>query len=70
MEGPQFLHLLWAFCQYLELQMTLTDRKKAAHHFGTNKGGFSGFDKYYMYRQDCGLLSLKAESKIQIVNGF
>jgi hypothetical protein len=28
-EGPQFLHLLWAFCQDLEFQVALTGRKKA-----------------------------------------
>ena len=28
MEGPQFLHLLWAFCQDLELLVALTGRKK------------------------------------------
>ena len=40
MEGPQFLHLLRAFCQDLELQVALTGRikpvlgqKKAANNF-------------------------------------
>ena len=28
MEGPQFLHLLWAFFQDLKLQVALTGRKK------------------------------------------
>ena len=51
MEGPQFLHLLWAFCQDFELQKALTSRKKpvlgpkkaannffdADHHFGPHK---------------------------------
>ena len=54
MEGPQFLHLLWAFCQDLELQVALTGRKKpvlaqkkaannffdADHHFELHKIGF------------------------------
>ena len=54
MEGPQFLHLLWAFCQNLELQVALTGRKKpvlgqkkaannffdANHHFEPHKIGF------------------------------
>ena len=43
MEGPQFLHLLWAFCQNLELQVALSDltgrkkpvlgQKKVANNF-------------------------------------
>ena len=54
MEGPQFLHLLLAFCQDLELQVALTGRKKpvvgqkkaansffdADHHFEPHKIGF------------------------------
>ena len=54
MEGPQFLHLLWAFCQNLELQVALTGRKKpvlgqkkvannffdADHHLEPHKIGF------------------------------
>jgi hypothetical protein len=28
MERPQFLHLLWSFCQELELQVALTDIKR------------------------------------------
>ena len=38
-EGSQFLHLLWAFCQDLELQVTLyslTGRKKPV--LGEKKG--------------------------------
>ena len=59
MEQPQFLHLLWAFCQDLELQVALTDRKKpvlgqkkatnnffdAAHHFVPHKIEFKFFYK-------------------------
>ena len=54
MEEPQFLHLLRAFCQDLELQVALTGRKKpalgqkkaainffdAVHHFEPHKSGF------------------------------
>ena len=36
LEGPQFLHLLWVFCQDLELQAALTGRKKPV--FGAKKG--------------------------------
>ena len=54
MEEPQFLHLLRAFCQDLELQVALTGRKKpalgqkkatnnlfgAVHHFEPHKSVF------------------------------
>ena len=54
MEEPQFLHLLRAFCQDLELQVALTSRKKpildqkmsannyfdADHNFEPHKIGF------------------------------
>ena len=54
MEEPQFLHLLRAFCQDLELQVALTGRKKpvlgqkkaanifyhADHHFEPHKIGY------------------------------
>ena len=52
-EGSQFLHLLWAFCQDLELQVTLKVRKEPVlgqkklprtfdtnHHFEPHKIGF------------------------------
>ena len=54
MEGPQFLRLLWAFCQDLDLQLALTGRKQPVwghnkatnnffntdHHFEPHKIGF------------------------------
>ena len=57
----QFLHLLWVFCQDLELQAALTGRKKpvlgqkkaannffdADHHFETHKIGFKNFDQQW-----------------------
>ena len=42
MEGPQFLHLLWAFCQDLELQVALTGRKKPV--WGPKKAAKNFFD--------------------------
>ena len=55
----QFLHLLWTFCQDLDLQVALTGRKKpvlgqkkatnnffdADHHFEPHKIGFKNFDQ-------------------------
>ncbi len=59
LEEPQFLNLLWAFCQDLELQVAVTGRKKTAlgqkkaannffdvnHHFESHKMGFKNFDQ-------------------------
>ena len=42
MEGPQFLHLLWVFCQDLELQVALTGRKKPV--LGQKKATNNFFD--------------------------
>ena len=42
MEGPQFLHLLWAFCQDLELQVAPTLRKKPV--LGPKKAAKKFFD--------------------------
>ena len=59
LEGPQFLHLLRAFCQDLELQVPPTGRKKhvlgqkkatnnffdADHYFEPHKIEFKSFDQ-------------------------
>ena len=40
MEGPQFLHLIRAFCQELELQVAANKFFDADHHFEPHKIGF------------------------------
>ena len=47
MEGPQFLRLLKAFCQDLELQVALTGRKKPV--LGQKKAANNFFDAYHHF---------------------